>query len=360
MSAVPVSSLFPASQSTSLSSWVCALKRSVDAKGIDAAALMTRAGLDADLLSDPLARYPSRQVMDFWKLAIEATGDRLLGVCVARHIAVSTFHALGFALLASSDLASMFDRMTRYFRIVTDAGEIQFTREAGAGMLTLTGDAGLLTPADEEVKWCALDALLVAIVGGCRMLYGAEFKPLELRLQRPRPERHEVLERAFGHVPVYGCADNTLVVDEDTLSRRLLHANPELARVNDEATGRYLSALGEAAEPAQFLLQLRQLLRERLPAGDPPQIEVAAALGMTSRTLQRKLAETRTTYRDLLNDTRHALALEYLGLKTYSVSEIAYLLGFAEVSAFTRAFRRWTGTSPSGWRDGQGAAPPSA
>lgn len=311
---------------------------------------MGQAGLDVTLLADPLARYPSRQVIEFWKLALQATGDPLLGVSVARQIAVSTFHALGFALLASSDLASMFERMTRYFRLVTNAGEIQFVQEDGVGRLTIKVDADLLTPDDAEVVWCALDALVLVIVHACYMLDGPDFKPLELRLQRPRPAQNEALEKAFRLVPIYACADNALLIDEATLGRRLMHANAELVRVNEEAAGRYLSHMGEQDGPSQLLVRLKRLLQERLPAGDPPQAEVAEALGLNPRTLQRKLADAGTTYRDLINDTRHALALEYLDRTAYSVSEIAYLLGFAEVSGFTRAFRRWTGTSPSAWR----------
>lgn len=354
--AIPLSNI-PVSRFTSLSSWVSALKRAVDKKGVDAHALMLQAGLDVALLNDPLARYPSRQVIEFWKLAIQATGDPLLGVAVSRQIAVSTFHALGFALLASNDLASMFERMTRYFRLVTNAGEIQFVHQEGVGQVLVKVDADLLTPDDAEALWCVLDAVLLVVVRACHMLYGADFKPLELRLQRPRPARHESLEKAFLHMPIYGCAENALLVDEATLSRRLIHGNAELARVNEEATGRYLSGLGVPDGDAQWMATLKNLLQERLPAGDPPQSEVAQALGLTPRTLQRKLADAGTTYRDVIHQTRRALALEYLAQTTYSVSEIAYLLGFAEVSGFTRAFRRWTDSSPSAWRGASASKP---
>lgn len=352
VSAVPPLSPLTPSHRTSLSSWVYALKRAVDQKGIDADALMRQSGLDVALLSDPLARYPTDQVIHFWRLALKASGDPLMGISVAQQIVVPTFHALGFALLASGDLASMFERLARYFRLVSSAGEIRFVCEGGVGHLTIEVDPHLLTPDDAEVVWCGLDALWLVIVHACIMIYGPDFKPLELRLQRPRPAQHEALEKAFRHVPIYGCANNVLLIDEATLRRRLVLGNAELVRVNEEAAGRYLSGLTEQDEPAQLLARLKQLLRERLPGGDPPQAEVAEALGMLPRTLQRKLADAGTTYRDLINTTRHALALEYLGRPAYSVSEIAYLLGFAEVSGFTRAFRRWTGTSPSAWRGG--------
>jgi AraC-like DNA-binding protein len=341
---------FHAPRATSLSSWVCAVKRTVDERGFDGAALMVSAGLDVSLLSNPLARYPSHQTLAFWKLALEATQDPLLGLQVARRIGPATFQALGYALMASLNLQEMFERLARYFKIVTDAGELRFTREPGGGRLSLQGDASLVTPDVAPMVWCVLDAFMLTLMGGCSMMYGKGFKVLELRLQRPPPERRDEFEKAFRMQPIYGCDDNAVLVDEATLLRPLVHGNAELARWNEEAAGRYLAQLGGD----DVLTRLRHLLQERLPGGDPSQDDVAASLALTTRSLQRKLTELGTTYRALLNDTRHDLALQYLRERRYSISEIAYLLGFAEVSAFTRAFRRWTGSSPSGWREGQG------
>ncbi|HEX5372815.1 MAG TPA: AraC family transcriptional regulator [Aquabacterium sp.] len=338
---------FHTPRATSLSSWVAALKRAVDAQGHDGLALMSQAGMDVALLADPLARYPSHQSLAFWKRALEATGNPLLGLDVARQIAPGTFHALGYALMASGNLQEMFERLARYFTVVTDAGELRFTREQGGGRLTLTADVRLLTPDVAPAVWCVLDAFMLALVGGCRLMHGSGLRFLELRLQRPVPQRRAELEAAFGLAPVYGCEDNALLVDEATLLRPLVHGNAELARWNEEAAGRYLARLGGD----DILSRLRRLLQERLPGGDPTQEELAACLALTPRTLQRKLADAGTSYRELLNDTRHMLALEYLRGGRDSISEIAYLLGFAEVSAFTRAFKRWTGVAPSAWRD---------
>lgn len=303
--------------------------------------------MDVTLLSDPLARYPSHQSLAFWKLALETTGNPMLGLDVARQIRPATFHALGYALLASGNLQEMFERLARYFKVVTDAGELRFTRDRGVGKLSLLGDASLITPDVAPAVWCVLDAFMLAVVGGCRLMHGSGFRVLELRLQRPVPEQRLALEAGFQLVPVYGCDDNALLVDEATLLRPLAQGNAELARWNDEAAGQYLARLGGD----DILSRLQRLLQERLPGGDPSQEDLAACLAMTPRTLQRKLAEAGTTYRALLNDTRHMLALAYLRAGRDSISEIAYLLGFAEVSAFTRAFKRWTGVAPSAWRD---------
>lgn len=337
----------PAFRATSLSSWVGAVKRAVEAKGVDASALMRQAGMDLSLLDDPQARYPVDQTLTFWTLALQAAQDPLLGLHTARYIAPATFHALGYAALASSTLGELFERSARYFRVVTDAGELTVQRDAVMGRMTLQGAPHLITPETQAVAWVVLDCFLFTTVRTCGLLYGPGFELLELRLQRPPPADREQYERIFRHAPVYGCADNTIVVSEAILGKPLPHANAMLARINEDAAGRYLADLGQS----DVLTRLKRMLQERLPSGDPSQEDLAEALCMTTRSLQRRLAELGTNYRELVNQTRHELALQYLGQRQHSISDIAYLLGFAEVSAFTRAFRRWTGESPSAWRD---------
>jgi len=97
---------------------------------------------------------------------------------------------------------------------------------------------------------------------------------------------------------------------------------------------------------------VREVLTQRLAHGEPSQEDIAEILNMSARTLQRKLGECGTTYKEILDDTRYALALAYLSAPRHSVSDVTYLLGFSTGSCFTRAFRRWTGQSPSDWRAG--------
>jgi len=338
----------PATRASSLSSWVAAVKRAVEAKGLDAAALMRQAGMDLSLLDDPLARYPSEQTMAFWTLALQASGDPLLGLHTARHISPATFHALGYAALASSTLDEYFQRAARYFRVVTDAGELTYTRTPSHGRLTMLGHPALIASDTAGVAWCLIDCFIYTTLRVCGLLYGPSFEVLEIRLQRPAPSQREVFEQVLRHAPIYGCDDNTVLVADDVLRKPLPHANTILARVNEEALSRYLADLNHGDNVSA---RLKRLLQERLPSGDPSQDELAALLHMTTRSLQRRLAELGTTYRELINQTRHELSLEYLAQRQHSISDIAYLLGFAEVSAFTRAFKRWTGQSPTAWRE---------
>jgi AraC-like DNA-binding protein len=152
---------------------------------------------------------------------------------------------------------------------------------------------------------------------------------------------------------LFGMPQTRLVFDRESIERPLDSGNPELARHNDAIALQYLIEL----ERDNIELRVREVLTQRLAYGEPSQEDVAEILNMSPRTLQRRFSDGGTTYKEILDDTRHALALVYLSAPRHSVSDVTYLLGFSAGSCFTRAFRRWTGQSPSVWRAGTAARP---
>lgn len=337
----------PDTYASALRSWLLAAKMAVAQRGVDADRLLKEAGLDLSTVADPMARYPAHQGLAFWQKAVHEIGEELIGIDVALQFVPLNFNALSYALMASENLAQMYLRLARYAHIITDAADVRFTTDGGAGRLSFMGDPVLLATVDNLTRWSIFDYALLALVRGSRMLYGREFQPLEIRMQRQRPADHAKLERVFRCTPIYGCEDNAIIVDTATLEKPLSYANLEVVKASEDAMDRYRSGW---AEPG-LADQLSAVLKELLPSGEPRQDDVAERMSMTLRTLQRRLGEAGTCYRDVLNDTRHKLAVSYLRSEQYSVGEIAFLLGFSEVSAFTRAFRRWTGTSPREWRN---------
>ena len=136
-----------------------------------------------------------------------------------------------------------------------------------------------------------------------------------------------------------------MIFDSDSIERLLETGNPELARQSDAISSRYLARI----ERFNIVARVREVLTQRLREREPSQEEVAEVLNVSARTLQRKLGDNGTTFKEILDETRHALALAYLSVP-HSVSETTFRLGFSCTSSFTRAFRRWTGLSPSDWR----------
>ena len=326
---------------TSLSSWSAAIKACLDERGIDSAALFERAGLDMALLADPRARYPLAATTRLWTLAVTATGDEALGLSVARHVRQTTFHALGYAVMASETLAEAFERMVRYFRVVTDAGELSFQECDQGYCYRISPLPGTQQPAD-----ASLDAFMAVVMRSCRALAGRDFAPQAVHFRRAAPADCSLYQRVF-RVPVqFSQAQTELVFDAASVHALLPYGNAELARHNDEILTRLLAQQQRESLPAR----VQGLIAQRLKDGEPSPEFIAGELHMSVRQLQRKLKDENTSFRDILDLTRRELALRYLDDEHYSIGEITWLLGFGESSSFTRAFKRWQGVTPGVWR----------
>ena len=326
---------------TALTSWAKAIRKALDAAGVDSARLFAEAGLDRAALDDPNARYAVDATTRLWRLAVTATADEAFGLTVARHVNQTTFHALGYSLTASTTLREAFERMLRYFRLVTDAADLTFELEGDRYRFAICTSAGGPQPAPE-----AIDAFALLVVRLCRGLYRRDFSPLAVSLRRQSPHNLSAFERAFRAPLRFGEQKNALWFAREVFEQKLEGANPELARHNDEVVVRYLAQM----DKQNLCARVHAALIEQLPHGEPSQEKVAATLHMSPRNFQRKLAEEGTSYTELLNDTRRDLALSYVRDPGYSLGEITYLLGFSDASSFNRAFKRWTGQAPSAYR----------
>jgi AraC-like DNA-binding protein len=187
-------------------------------------------------------------------------------------------------------------------------------------------------------------------------LIGHDYSPLRIEFRRQCPSKIDDFQSLLRAPLQFGAAHTRLIFDCESIERPLDGGNPELARHNDAIALQYLSQI----ERDNIQARVRDLLTQRLAHGEPSQEDVAELLNMSARTLQRKLGDGGTTYKEILDETRRVLALAYLSAPRHSVSDVTYLLGFSAGSSFTRAFRRWTGQSPSVWRASASAGSPAA
>jgi len=330
-----------------LATWVKAIVRALDAAGCDGAALLAEAGFHRRDLEGPTARCPLANSGRLWEIAVAATRDPAFGLKVASHLKPTTFHALSYGLCASSTLKEAFERIQRYCHVGSDAVVYDFFK-TGSHCHCIIKPLAVL-------PFEAIDALVSANLRMCRSLIGREFSPVSIELQRPRPARLDDFERLLRAPLKFGALQNRLVFEAESIERPLEGGNPELAHYNDIIALQYITRI----EREDIKARVREVIVQRLEGSEPSQDEVAERLHMSARTLQRKLAECNATYKEILDETRRALALAYLSAPDHSVNEVTYLLGFSSASCFTRAFRRWTGLSPSLWRASAspGAAP---
>ncbi len=322
-----------------LTSWTRTILAALQEKGVDADALVRGAGLDPAAFDDPDARFDVTATARLWQGAVEATGDPAFGLYASRFVNQPTFHALGYAIMASSTLREALVRNVRYGRLVSDAAECRLEERGEVASLILDIPKDQQQPAHE-----AMDGMICLIARSFRALSGGKLNPTRVALQRPAPDSsQDAWPKVFRAPVVFDADTNVLEYPAAELDTRLPAGNTELARMNEEVVARYLARL----EQEHITTRVRSHLTEQLSSGEPSAAATAKSLGLSQRSLQRKLADEGTTYKDLLNDTRKDLACAYLREGRTSITELAFLLGFTDTSSFARAFKRWTGTSPS-------------
>jgi len=329
----------PLQPQSTLSTWSATIVRALNAQGIDGVAVAARAGIDTATLADPDARVPRESLTRLWRLAVEESGDPAFGLVAARHTLQTTFHALGYAVLASSTLREAVERIIRYRRLIGDIIRFELVDDGENARFVVDVSAGA-----GIVPWEALDAIVAVMMRQARGLTGnLDFRATRISLQRPAPEDSAPYESVLRAPVSFSQAATFIEYAREDLDRRLPAANAELARQNDEVMVRYLARLAGSG----MIGKAREALLESLPSGAPTKGEIARRLGMSPRSLQRVLADEGTTFQDLLAEARLTLARNYLDEGRLPVTEIAFVLGFADTSAFSRAFKRWTGSAPS-------------
>lgn len=298
-------------------------------------ALFLAAGLDPLKLDDPQARYPMDRLHDLWRRAEERIENPCWGLAAGGLWRPTDFHALGYAFLASSTLASGLKRMERYFSIVNQDVSLQSIATHDAFAMTHVVPPG--TPNDPAIQ----DTRLSVTLRMCRDVYGKEFRFREVQLAHPW--------RACGYEEYLGCpvrydADRSgFTIPLDVMHRPLPAKNRDLARAND----RILKDFDHSLTDNSITGRVRREVLDGLSSGKPGAKDVARALAVSPRTLQRKLREEGTTFQAVLDAVRKELARQYIRSGEYDLLEVTYLTGFANPPAFSRAYKKWTGRTPN-------------
>ena len=152
---------------------------------------------------------------------------------------------------------------------------------------------------------------------------------------------------SFFRCPVeFGAESNLIILPLDVVNKQLTSSNPQLAQINDQVMINYLAKL----DKEDIVQQVKAAILDQLPSGNVTEETVAEAVYTSKRSLQRKLNEKGTTFKTILTDVRQDLALKYIHDRKLTLTEISFMLGFSEMSSFSRAFKRWTGESPKEFR----------
>ena len=326
--------------STTLSSWARVVCSAIDARGAESATLLALAEISPTVLNDPEGRIPVSKMSQLWELAVEATEDEAFGLSVPPFVQATSFHALGFSLMVSASLRDAWQRTQRYYKVVSDVLDIQIQEHGTESALCYVAIPGKAYAQE------AIDAFIATMVKISTEVTGGSAKPSKIEFERAEPTNRQPFEKAFSCEIYFGTGRNQIYFTNEDLDRPLATANRDIALKNDEVVQSYLSRLLKQS----LVKQVTEKIIISLAMGEPNQEIIANSLHMSSRSLQRKLKEEASSFRQLLDDVRKDLAKNYLASSQQSVIEIAYQLGFQDPSNFTRAFKRWFGVPPSAFR----------
>lgn len=317
--------------------------------GADPSKLRDDVGIAAASLADLDYRVPPAQVQVLWREAAARTGEASFGLrLVELSRPFPPDHVLGYAVLSSATLGDAYRRVVRYVRLVDGSFSVSLDVEGGLAHVRLEAHEPE-SPGRQGVEY------------GLGMLYEPGRRPLgdafwirEARFAHEAPRSTEVHERVFGAPVRFGRGRNELVFDAALLDVPLGGADPALCAILE----RHMTGLIEEVPAVGhgFTARVRQAVVASLRDGTPTANAIAKRLGCSARTMHRRLAEEGgASFQELLDGVRHEAAVRHLREGSIEISAIAFVLGFSEVSAFYRAFKRWTGRTPLEYRRGEGA-----
>jgi AraC-like DNA-binding protein len=311
--------------------------RSAAKERIEVASLLKKAGLTLDQIDDPAVRLKVRNQIAFLNLVADAANDELLGFHLAQDFDLREIGMLYYVMASSDVLGDALKRATRYVRIVNEGMQLKY-RENEQLIVTFE----YLDVARHQDRH-QVEFFMASLVRLVRQLSGFDLFPERVNVMHHRSRFHAEFRKFFGCEVGFGSGTDEIafsstvrpmpLASADSYLNALLIAQCEQSHVN-------------RLQPPEIRISVENEIVALLPHGKAQAPAIARKLGMSQRTLARRLASEKSSFTAVLDELKHDLAKHYLSESGVPITTIAWLLGYQEVSAFTHAFKRWTGKTP--------------
>jgi AraC-like DNA-binding protein len=313
------------------------------AAGGDAQALAAQYGLPKDAHTKRELDVSLETLEALGDAAAERAGDPNLGFHMALRLAQGSYGLLEYIGRSSATVRQAGERFIRYSGLLNELVSFSFD---------LRGDDVVLAQRIKGHPTCvgrqAGEMFVALVVRYLRELLAEDFTPREVGFAHAAPADTSELAAYFRAPFHWKQEENRVVIPSSLVDRPVVSSDATVFALLDKEAQQILAARAPADDT---MTKLRAAIQSALDDGQPDLAQIAAAVHMSPRTIQRRLKEQKTTFQDVLDSVRKDLAEGHMRNERLTLGDVAYLLGFSEISAFTRAFKRWTGMTPTAWRD---------
>lgn len=319
--------------------------------GVDVSALYRQLGFDAEQLDLRALRSPHERQALFWEALEKLTGDAEIGLSLCPHLPPFRGEVLEYLMYTSSTFGEGCARTLKYLRLVSDALRVQLVSRAGLARIEFA-DAGPKLAAMRHTEICVGYSLILFLSHGSE----GQFKPSSVSLACASRAPKARFEAVFGCPVRLDQAASFIEFDPALLNLPSPRYDADLLRLHEEFAQKRLVKI----ERQDLIERIRALFSQRLESGQCDLDGIASALDISPRRLRFELAQAQTSFSEVLDTFRFALAKKLLGRTAEPLEHIVYLTGFSEPSTFYRAFKRWAGVTPVQFRDSRRNAVPAS
>ncbi len=315
-------------------------------KGAAIAPVLEVMKLKEEQLRDPDIRVDHSLQNNIFDVAEELTGDVNIGLHAGESTHLIHFGIGGQLAMTCQTVRELVDLHSRFQKLLSTGARIEYIVRGDE----VVGEATFIDKVPPSRH--NLEYALASHTALTRVLTGVPFAATRIEMPYPQPEDCSEQQRLFNCPIRYGCERERIYFPADLLDVPLVVGDSDSRRALELEARRRLDAINVSlVDENPQIAGIKRFIADRLKGGEPPSVEAAAeALGLSVRTLQRRLEAVRVNYRDLIDLVRRELAEEYMGDSSLTQVDIAFLLGYSEQSTFNRAFRRWFEMTPREYR----------
>ncbi|UXY50620.1 AraC-like transcriptional regulator QhpR [Pseudomonas tohonis] len=297
-------------------------------------------GIDPRVLERADIEIPGEQYVALWEAAAQPNPN--VGLELGMQSEVDDFGALGHALGCATSIEAALQTLQRFIVIFAQESVFDFEIDTRTVMVEYRVIAPTILHRRQDAEFA-----IASVLRMLNLLTGSSLRPLRMEFEHPRPADVSVHKRIFQCPLYFGQPSNRIFLPADILQLPVARGNERLYRALEPYLERERQ---ERSVSDELLAQITRMIAAGMSSGAPSLVEICEQLGLSRRTLQRRLKDHGIEYSALVEDVRRELALAYIKDSDYSMTEISLLVGYSESGSFTRAFRRWTGQSPQQYR----------